>query len=219
MLIKQQSTAFEEIMNDLKTGDLVLMHGLHASSHVIERVEGSPWSHVAMIVLAEDIGINTADENILLWESDTQSPVKDVILGKAKSGPMLVKFSERLKYNFTHGEDSKLSIRHLHTSRTQDFFDQMKKVIPLVHRATFPDTYHEMLNPFKGRVLKKKTSLDTLFCSELAALTYIRLGLLTNSHPVNSYFPLDFSDKLSVGLLKRSWLSNEIRIHLDLNKL
>lgn len=214
MILKQQTTSFEEIKGDLKTGDLLLMHGLHASSRVIEMVENSPWSHVAMIVLAKDIDVDAGGENILLWESDTQSPVKDVILNKAKSGPMLVKLSERLKYNFTHGEDSKLSVRMLHTDRNQEMFDLFKKVIPEVHQAVFPDMYHEMLNPAKGRFLHKKTSLDTLFCSELAAYTYIKLGLLTTIHPVNSYSPLDFSDQLSVGLLKRAWLGNEIHLNL-----
>ena len=219
MFVKQQTTAFTEIKDDLKTGDIVLMHGLHASSRVIEMVEGCPWSHVAIIVLASDIGINAGEDNLLLWESDTQSPVKDVIHNKSKSGPMLVKLSERLKYNFTHGEDSKLSIRHLHTERTSETFDNLRKVISTVHQATFPDTYHEMLNPAKGRIFNKETSLDTIFCSELAAYTYINLGLLTSVHPVNSYFPLDFSDKLSVGLLKRAWLGNEMCINLDLNSL
>lgn len=218
MLVKQQTTFFNEIKNDLRTGDLVLMHGLHASSRVIEAVEESPWSHVAMIVLAKDVGVDT-DEPVLLWESDTESPVKDVILDKAKSGPMLVKLSERLKYNFTHGEDSKMSVRHLYTERTPEMFKQLNEAISEVHQAVFPDTYHEMLNPFKGRVLKKKTKLDTLFCSELAAYTFIKMGLLTSIHPVNSYFPLDFSEKLSVGLLKRAWLGNEIRVLIDTNKL
>jgi hypothetical protein len=49
-----------------------------------------------------------------------------------------------------------------------------------------------------------------MFCSELVAYTYIQLGLLTTIHPSNSYFPVDFSDNLSVGLLKRAWLGNEI---------
>jgi hypothetical protein len=214
MILKQQTTSFEEIKGDLKTGDLLLMHGMHASSRVIEMVEDSPWSHVAMIVLAKDIDVDAGGEKILLWESDTQSPVKDVILNKAKSGPMLVKLSERLKYNFTHGEDSKLAVRMLHTKRTHEMFNALKKVIPEVHQAVFPDTYHEMLNPAKGRFLHKKTSLDTLFCSELAAYTYIKLGLLTSIHPVNSYAPLDFSDQLSVGLLQRAWLGNEINLNL-----
>jgi len=219
MLIQKQTTSYQEIKNDLKTGDIVLMHGLHASSRVIETVEDSLWSHAAIIILAEDIGIDAGEDNILLWESDTESPVKDVILGKAKSGPMLVKLSERLKYNFTHGEDSRMAIRYLYTERNQEMFDNIKTIITEVHGATFPDTYHEMLNPAKGRVFHKKTSLDTIFCSELVALTYIKIGLLTTIHPVNSYFPLDFSEKFSVGLLKRAWLNNEILIDINVDKI
>lgn len=219
MIVKQQTTSFQDVKKDLQTGDILLLHGLHASSGVIEMVEDSPWSHVAMVVLARDIGLDVGDDQVLLWESDTESPVQDVILGKAKSGPMLVKLTERLKYNFTHGEDSRLSLRYLHTERTPEMFQQFKKVISEVHHATFPDTYHEMLNPAKGRFFHKKTSLDTLFCSELAAYTFIKLGLLTTIHPVNSYFPLDFSDKLSVGLLKRAWLGNEMHIHVDVKDL
>ncbi|MFP4025999.1 MAG: hypothetical protein ACLFVR_15870 [Thiohalospira sp.] len=219
MLIKKQTTAFHEIKNYLQTGDIILMHGLHLSSRFIESLEGSPWSHVAMIVLAQDIGIDAGKDTILLWESDTESPVQDVILNKAKSGPMLVKLSERLKYNFTHKEDNQLSIRHLYTERTQKMFDGFKKIIPEVHQATFPDVYHEMINPTKGRIFHEKTSLDTFFCSELAAYTYKNMGLLTSIHPVNSYIPMDFSDKLSVGLLNRAWLGNEINIEINLNKL
>jgi len=219
MLIKKQTTSFEEIKSDLKTGDIVLMHGLQSSSRVIQIVEGSPWSHVALIVLAEDLGIDNGNDNVLLWESDSESPVEDVIIKKAKSGPMLVSLSERLKYNFTHKEHSRLAIRHLHVDRKQEMFDNLKSIIPEVHDAIFPDVYHEMLNPAKGRIFNEKTSLDTIFCSELVALTYIRMGLLTSLHPVNSYFPLDFSEKLSMGLLKRAWLDDEILLEIDLNKL
>jgi len=55
-----------------------------------------------------------------------------------------------------------------------------------------------------------------MFCSELAAYTYMYLGLLGDIHPVNSYLSLDFSEKLSVGLLKRAWLGNEIPIEFEL---
>jgi len=219
MLVKKQKTSYSEIRNGLKTGDIMLMHGLHASSRFIQLVEGCPWSHVAIIVIAEDIGLNVGDDNILLWESDTETDVQDVILGKSKSGPMLVKLSERLKYNFTHGEDSRCAVRYLHAERTLEMFESLKKVIPEMHPATFPDTYHEMLNPALGRIFKEKTELDTMFCSELAAYTYIKMGLLTSIHPVNSYFPLDFSEKLSVGLLKRAYLAQEIELQVDTNKL
>ena len=192
------------------------MHGIHLSSKAIEQLEESSWSHVGIIVLAEDIGLDLGDDHILFWESDTQTPVNDVIKGIPKSGPMLVKLSERLKYNFTHGEDSRCAIRHLYADRDDRFYYNFKNLIPAIHNAVFPDTFHEFLNPAKGRVFHEKTSLDTMFCSELAAYTYMNLGLLTNIHPVNSYMPIDFSEKLSVGLLERAWLGNEISIKVDI---
>ena len=216
MLVKKQTTGYKSIEKDLRTGDLVLMHGVHVSSHCIELLEDSDWSHVGMIILAEDIGLDLGDDNVLFWESDTPTPVNDVIKGEPKSGPMLVKFSERIKYNFTHGEHSRCSVRHLYAERDESFTKKLKELIPAIHDAVFPDTYHEFINPTKGRVFHEKSSLDTMFCSELAAYTYMNLGLLTDIHPVNSYMPVDFSDKLSVSLLKRAWLGNEISIKVDI---
>lgn len=216
MLIEKQTTSYRAIEKDLQTGDIVLMHGIHWSSRCIEKLEGCPWSHVGVIVLAGDIGLDLGDDNVLFWESDTQTDVCDVIKGKPKSGPMLVRFSERLKYNFTHGEDSMCSIRHLYTERDEAFRNNFKRLIPTIHDADFPDTVHEFLNPAKGRILHEKTSLDTMFCSELAAYTYMNLGLLTTIHPVNSYMPIDFSEKLSLGLLRRAWHGNEISIAVDI---
>jgi hypothetical protein len=214
-MLKQQKTAYQSIKNDLQTGDLLLMHGIHISSNCIELLEGCCWSHVGIIVLAEDIGLDVGIDNILFWESDTATPVIDVIKGVPKSGPMLVRLSERLKYNFTHGEDSKCAIRHLYTDRDAQLKDKFKKLIPKIHDADFPDTVHEFLNPTLGRVAHKKTSLDTMFCSELAAYTYLNLGLLSDNNPVNSYMPIDFSEELSVGLLKRAFLGGEINLTVD----
>lgn len=219
MLLNKQTTAYHEVKSDLKTGDIILMHGLYPSSHVIQTFEGSLWSHSAIIVIAEDIGIDTGSDNILLWESNVSTPVKDVILNKAKTGPMLVKLSERLKYNIEHKDDSKFAIRYLNTERTKQMFDTFNNVIKEVHPATFPDTQHEMIDPMEGRFFRKQTGLNTIFCSELVAITYMKLGLLSTIHPVNSYFPVDFSDKLSVGLLKRAWLGEEIMLNVDISKL
>lgn len=216
MILKKQITSYDEVKNNLKTGDILLMHGLYLSSHAIEAFEGSKWSHSAIIVIAEDIGIDAGDDNILLWEANLDTPVKDIILDKTKSGPMLVKLSERLKYNIKHKDDKNMfAIRHLHTDRNKEMFDDFNKVIKDVHNAKFPDTVHEMKNPMEGRFFNKQTSLDTMFCSELVAYTYMNLGLLTKTHPSNSYFPIDFSDNLSVSLLKRAWLDNEIMLKLE----
>lgn len=212
-MFKKQLTAYNEIKNYLQTGDIVLMHGIHLSSRLIETIENCPWSHVAIVIKASDIGLSIGGDDLLLWESDTETPVNDVLLNEPKQGPMLVKLTERLKYNLTHGEDSRCAIRHLYTERSAEMFNTFKnKVLPFAHKKSFPDSIHEFINPLRGRILHQETKLDTFFCSELAAYTYTSWGLLTELNPLNSYAPGDFSETLSMGLLKRAWLGQEIEL-------
>ena len=86
MILKKRPTAYSELKKHLKTGDVVLMKGRYPSSHVIEAFEGSDYSHAALIVLAKDLGL-TSCEDVLLWESNVQTDINDVILNKPKSGP------------------------------------------------------------------------------------------------------------------------------------
>ncbi len=210
-MLKRRTTAYSELKNHLKTGDIVLMKGRYPSSHVIEAFEGSDYSHAALIVLAKDIGITHGD-GVLLWESNVETDVKDVILNRTKSGPQLLSFHEKVLYDLKHKVDSKVAIRHLHlTNRDQNkITDGIKAAINEVHNATFPDLYHECHDPLEGRFKNIQTPLDTIFCSELVAFTYIKMGLLSKIHPTNSYFPVDFSEKVDVGLLERAWLGKEI---------
>lgn len=220
MKYKKQTTSFNEIKNYLQTGDIILMHGVHVSSHIIETIEGCPWSHAAMVIKGSDVGISNGDDDLLLWESDYEAPVADIIIGKPKSGPMLVSLKERLKYNFTHNESSRIVVRHLYYERNPEMFNTFKNhILPSVHSKKFPDTKHEIFDPIKGRLFHKKLDIDTFFCSQLAAHTYMQWGLLSKLHPDYSYAPLDFSETLSVNLLKRAWLGNEIELDINVNEL
>lgn len=219
LLIKRRTVAFDDLKDTLKTGDIVLMHGQYVSSHIVEFLEGSNWSHSAIVVRAEDLGIK-CDDPVLLWESNIitpvdkgETPIYDVLLGKEKRGPQLVSLHQRMKVNFHHKDDSSFAIRHLHTDRTPEMFKVIRSVIDKYHSADFPATKEELLCPLEGRWLNEPDkTLNTIFCSELVAITYMALGLLSQLHPFNSYVPADFSFENSVGLLNRAWLGNEILI-------
>ena len=211
MILKKRSTAYSEIENSLKTGDIILMHGRYPSSHVIEAFEGSDYSHAAMIVRAKDLNFTNCEE-LLLWESNVPVGVNDIILKEPKSGPQLVNLHEKLLYDLENKLDSKVAVRHLYADRTPEMFTSLLNAINEVHNATFPNLHHECQDPIEGRFRNVQTPYDTLFCSELVAFTYTRMGLLSSIHPTNSYFPVDFSEKLDVGLLKRAWLGREIII-------
>jgi hypothetical protein len=51
---------------------------------------------------------------------------------------------------------------------------------------------------------------DKIYCSELLAMTYKKLGLLTGHHVSNAYAPKDFSKEGSTRLLNSAWLDAEI---------
>lgn len=211
MILKKRPTAYSELKKHLKTGDVVLMKGRYPSSHVIEAFEGSDYSHAALIVLASDLGL-TSCEDVLLWESNVQTDINDVILNKPKSGPQLLNFHEKVLYDLEHKLDSKVAIRHLYCNCYDKIVSGIKEAINEVHGAVFPDLYHECHDPLEGRFKNIQTPYDTIFCSELVAFTYVKMGLLSSINPTNSYFPVDFSEKVDVGLLERAWLGKEITI-------
>ncbi len=211
MIVKKQTVGYNHLKPHLQTGDIVLMHGNYVSSHFVEFLESSTWSHSAIVVLASDLGIKS-DDNVLLFESNIVTTVNDVILGKPKQGPQLVSLHQRMKTNFNSKDDSKFAVRHLYTTRDQIFFDTFNQVISETRNAVFPSTKDEFLGPVRGRYEGIQTPYTYFFCSELVAYTYTKLGLLSNIHPTNSYIPADFSETLSVGLMGRAWLGNEIII-------
>jgi hypothetical protein len=215
--IKQPWSTF---FNDLETGDIILMHGLFESSFFIEKFSGSEWSHAAVAVRPEDIGVKGLPKGtILLWESNIKDDpddghVKDVILKKTKDGPMLDVLKERITNNFDmkpKKDDSNFAKRKLNFKRNQAMFDKLKSVIKNVHSNTFPAIPRgEMESFFKG-VFNEPVTDNTFFCSQLVAHTYKAWGLLGNDWVDNSYIPANFSvGKRDSKLLKGATLGQEI---------
>ena len=63
---------------------------------------------------------------------------------------------------------------------------------------------------YDGPFGKNETDLSSLFCSELIAEAYQRMGLLDSSLPSNEFTPKDFSEKGSLKLLLGASLGHEI---------
>lgn len=71
-------------------------------------------------------------------------------------------------------------------------------------------------NHFLNELSKVDINKDELYCSELVAMTYKTLGLLTQNHVSNAYAPKDFSKEGSTRLLGRSWLGAEMFFDMTL---
>lgn len=197
---------YDEIKNILKTGDLILFHGMLLSSEINEILTESQWSHVAMIIRPEDIGIN-ASEKLLLWESNTLVNLQDVELKESKVGPMLVDLEQRLITDLKDKKDNKFQIRYNTCDISKEMLEKLKLFIKKVHLDTFPKTELDLKIEFlEGRIFDKTVDKGDYFCSKLIADTYIHMDILTKKYPSNSYEPKDFSSSGTLPFVKRGKL-------------
>jgi hypothetical protein len=57
-----------------------------------------------------------------------------------------------------------------------------------------------------------KRRYKNIFCSELVAESYMRMGLLPETPPPSAYMPVDFASARELPLLKGAYLSGEVMI-------
>lgn len=254
-------TKFSEIKSELKTGDLVLVHGRYPFSWVVTLLQGSNWGHTAMVVLAKDID----PENKLglpaqmLWEANTL--IEDSAINRwgtpaqqtYKEGPMLVDLYERLHHTQTEFDNVTIAYKPLITAAEMDYsglpdlFDEfIDKKFPgnseIIYSVYLGRRYNRVskhpeneirldINFVSGEVRflgfnssekmiesLSATDIDKekIYCSELVAQTYKKLGLLTQHHVSNAYAPKDFSSEGTVRLLDNAFLGQEMFIDMRL---
>lgn len=197
---------YRDMRNELLTGDLVLMQGLDIESEIIEVVEHSPWSHVAMVIRISGI------DPPLLWESTPLHFLEDIVLHSKKSGARIVSLDDRLLTAGMKKLYKAFALRRLKVRRTRVMMDKLRNYIENVHLLPFPTDWELATSYFKGRFLGEKESFKSLFCAELIAETYMYMGLLPFDHPPNWYSPKDFSSEVQLPLLKNAQLQKEIII-------
>ena len=192
--------SYDDVREDLKTGDIVLFSGKGGISSIIKLFTSSKWSHMGMVLrLKFDWDV------VFLWESTKCSSVPD-------KGVQLVPLSERLR-----AYDGEVSIRHLrnHEITQQNHEDLMKLRKDLRNRPYEEDRIELLKAAWDGPLGKNEEDISSLFCSELVAEAYQELGLLhrpPKGLPSNEFTPKDFSEKKRLKLQKGATLSKEILI-------
>lgn len=193
-------TVYSAIRNELKTGDLVMFSGKGAFSDIIKYGTLSKWSHVGMILHIPEYDFLT------VWESTTLSDVKDLDTGLPRKGVQLVPLSDRVqKYS---GE---ISVRRLQGDDLPK--NSLRKLMDLRKELRGKRYERSKVELFKsaydGPLGHNKEDLSSIFCSELVAEAYQRLGLLTEEKSSNEYTPADFSEKKMKELQGDFYLSEE----------
>ncbi len=201
---------FPLIIDELQTGDLFFCRGLLWSSRWIEFITGSKWSHVAVVVRPRDIGLEGVPDEPYLWEA-TSIEGSDILTGRRKTGPMLVRMWLRLQEYLDSGNYRLFGVRYLQTPRTQDLFAGLASIIKdnAVQDSRYPEELQMMKDYLKQRYFTSRQQ-RTFFCSELVAETYTSMQLMPQQPAAPSYGPRDFSQRGYLPLLKRAALSPEV---------
>lgn len=184
--------SYDAIKGNLKTGDLILFHGVEMSSKLIECIEWSFWSHVGMVVLPKDLGL-IGDEP-LLWESTSSSDgIKDALLNAPKeSGAMLVPLSERIHIDVSKKYDTHFKVKYLNHTLDQQSLDRLKAFILKAHSRTFPSDIQMLTFFLEGTRSNKPSPESKVFCSQLTAETLMALEFISRQYVSNGYCPKDF---------------------------
>lgn len=186
------TTSYNDIRGHLNTGDIVLFSGKGGISAGIKWGTLSRWSHVGMILSLDEYDFVT------IWESTTLSNVNNLETGVPKKGVQLVPLSSRVnKY------DGDIAIRQL---KGIEFDADNVRDLMTLRREVSSRPYEEstlqlIKSAYDGPFGHNEEDLSSLFCSELVAEAYQRLGLLNEEKPSNEYTPADFSEKRGLELL------------------
>ena len=188
-------TAYTEIRDELKTGDIILFSGKGGISAGIKWGTMSRWSHVGMILKLPEYDFVT------IWESTTLSSTIDLDTNVPRKGVQLVPLSARV-----NGYDGDIAVRQLQGvefgAGSVEALMQLRKEV--TGRPYEEDTLELIKSAYDGPFGKNSEDLSSLFCSELVAEAYQRLGLVSIDKPSNEYTPADFSQKKGMPLLQGS---------------
>src|SRR3972149_5502847 len=189
MLGRKLKDPYQKLRPSLETGDLVLFSGKGDIPAVIKWFSGSKWNHIGMVLNIQEW------DTILLWESTILSRLKDVAEKKIKHGVQLVALSERVS-TYTGA----VAYRKLNVTRTDEMIQSLIKFRHEVKDKPYEQSVMELIKSsidFGGWNHKNKEDLSSLFCSELIAEAYQRMGILDESKPSNEYTPRDFTLEIS----------------------
>lgn len=179
-------------MDLASTGDIWLFRGTKANDRFVRVATNSPVNHVAMAVAIGDLPP-------LLWHTESSPSVTDVWTGERKPGVQLQLLDEAVRV-WSERWGHAPFVRQLSPPIEQHAEDELLRVINEYSGRRFPTARGLAKRWFQGKV-RRAAFPDEIFCAELIAVTYQRLGLLDGDKPPNWYDPGRFwsGDRLVLG--------------------
>jgi hypothetical protein len=149
---------------------------------------GSRYSHAAMVYRPDPGGPP------MLWETGPDPIVPDPRTRTSHGGAQLGDLGLALRTMNRPAFGDTPYVRQLEFERTSEFERMAGEVVRELEGRPFPSMFHMATDWLAGQ-FHFVTTDKRMYCAELVAATYMRLGLLPFDPPDNFYDPRDFSEE------------------------
>ncbi len=188
-----------------RSGDLWLFTGSKLADRAIRAATNSPVNHVAMALAIDDLPP-------LLWHSELSTSLPDVWAGEPRRGAQLHRLVDAVE-RWVNRYGQRAYFRQLEPEASAAMENAALAVVEEFGGRRFPNPRGLARHWLRGRV-RRSVSLEDVYCAELVAVTYQRMGMLDDRRPVNWYDPGRFWSGDRLRLLDGAELGPEMAVEV-----
>ncbi|MGI9051719.1 MAG: hypothetical protein ACR2HQ_03570 [Ilumatobacteraceae bacterium] len=193
----------DEAIESAATGDVWLFRGARLADRAVRVATNAPVNHVAMVVAIDDLPP-------LLWHTELGQTLQDVWTGDHHRGAQLNRLEEAHGV-WTGKYGQRAYLRQFTGDVTKEMEDELLRVIAAYDGRAFPTTRGLVGRWLAGRVRHEATG-EAVYCAQLLAITFRRMGLLDPKRPSNWYDPGKFWSGDRLPLVGGASLGAEIAV-------
>ncbi len=174
-----------------RSGDVWLFTGRKIADRAVRAATNSPVNHVAMALAVDDLPP-------MLWHAELGRSSRDLWTGEMQRGAQLQLLVDAVSV-WVHRYGQRACFRQLEPAATTDMENAALSVVDEYSGRRFPTGPRMAAAWLRGRA-RRAASFEDVYCAELVALTYQRMGLLDDRRPPNWYDPGRFwsGDRLTL---------------------
>jgi hypothetical protein len=204
--VNEASLTLDDAVATAATGDVWLFRGTSLADRAIQTVTNSPVNHVGMVVALDDLPP-------LLWHAELGRSLPDVWTGEHQRGVQLHRLKEAVTtWNERYGQRAWMRQLVGGTIERQHE-DKLMEMIERFDGRPFPTTPGLARQWATGRVRRRASSREAIYCAELVATTFQHMGLLPSRRPASWYDPGRFWSGDRIELVAPFALAGEVAVN------